>query len=177
MSIGIELMVDCRDCVRSAGQQNGMTAAFALIPEADLMHQSWLAGLLTLMTRSVALAPQDVPQPLLTGQMQIEHVSVWHGEKVNDPYFWLREKSNPEVIRYLEAENAFTEAATKDLQPFAGSLYQEMLGHIKQTDVDVPVQRGNYYYYSRTEEGKQYPIRCRKKVGCSTAPSAARATK
>ncbi len=95
---------------------------------------------------------------------QVEHISVWHGEKVNDPFFWLREKSNPAVIKYLEAENAYTEALTKELKPFAEALYQEMLGHIKQTDQDVPALRDGYFYYSRTEEGKQYPIRCRKKA-------------
>jgi oligopeptidase B len=95
---------------------------------------------------------------------RVDHVSVWHGEKVHDPYFWLREKSNPEVIRYLEAENAYTEAMTKDLRPFADALYREMLGRIKQTDLSVPTRRGPYYYYSRTEEGKQYRVECRKKA-------------
>ena len=96
---------------------------------------------------------------------QVEHISVWHGEKVNDPFSWLKQKSNPEVIHYLEAENAFTESTTKAIQPFAQALYQEMLGHIKQTDVGVPVRRGAYFYYSRMQEGKQYPIRCRKLAG------------
>jgi oligopeptidase B len=98
-----------------------------------------------------------------------EHREVRHGAAVIDNYYWLREKSNPEVVRYLEAENAYTEAMTKDLQPFADSLYKEMLGHIKQTDLTVPVRRGNYFYYSRTEEGKQYPIQCRRK-GAMDAP-------
>lgn len=85
------------------------------------------------------------------------------GQLISDDYFWLREKSNPEVARYLEAENAHTAAMTRQLQPFADELYQEILGHIKQTDLDVPVRRGAYLYYSRTEEGKQYPIHCRKR--------------
>lgn len=82
---------------------------------------------------------------------------------MSDNYFWLREKSNPQVIKYLEAENAYTEAMTKGLKPFEDALYQEMVSHIKETDWSVPVRRGGYYYYSRTEEGKQYPIECRKK--------------
>ena len=98
-----------------------------------------------------------------------EHREVRHGATVIDNYYWLREKANPEVVQYLEAENAYTEAMTKDLQPFADSLYKEMLGHIKQTDLTVPVRRGNYLYYSRTEEGKQYPIQCRRK-GAMDAP-------
>ncbi|WP_257308734.1 S9 family peptidase [Geothrix fuzhouensis] len=96
---------------------------------------------------------------------QKEHMSLWHGQKVNDPWFWLREKANPEVVAYLNAENAYTEAMTKDLQPFSEALYKEMLGRIKQTDLSVPVRRGAFYYYARTEEGKQYPIQCRRAAG------------
>ncbi len=81
-----------------------------------------------------------------------------HGDKRIDNYFWLREKANPKVAQYLEAENAYTEAMTRDLKPFQNALYKEMLGRIKQTDLSVPVRRGEYLYYSRTEEGKQYPI-------------------
>jgi oligopeptidase B len=94
---------------------------------------------------------------------RIEHCEVHHGVTVCDDYFWLREKSNPEVIRYLEAENAYTEASTKDLKPFSDALYTEMLARIKQTDLSVPVRRSGYLYYARTEEGKQYPIQCRRK--------------
>src|SRR6185437_13195660 len=100
---------------------------------------------------------------------KIEHVEVRHGATEIDPYFWLREKSNPEVIQYLEAENAYTEAVTKRLKPFEDSLYEEMLGRIRQTDLSVPVRRGGYYYYSRTVEGKQYAIHCRRK-GSMEAP-------
>jgi oligopeptidase B len=100
---------------------------------------------------------------------QHEHREVRHGATVIDPYFWLREKSNPDVVKYLESENAYTQALTADLKPFEDKLYQEMLGRIKQTDLEVPVRRGDYLYYSRTEEGKQYPIRCRRK-GSMEAP-------
>src|SRR5690349_14304559 len=93
----------------------------------------------------------------------IPHEETRFGTKVVDNYYWLRDKSNPEVIKYLEQENAYTAAMTKGLKPFEDALYKEMLSHVKQTDLDVPVQRGDYFYYSRTEEGKQYPIRCRKK--------------
>ena len=93
---------------------------------------------------------------------KIEHREVRHGATVVDNYYWFREKSNPEVIQYLEAENAYTAAMTQDLKPFENVLYKEMLGRIKQTDLSVPVHRGNYLYYSRTEEGKQYPIQCRR---------------
>src|ERR1700732_2631754 len=66
-----------------------------------------------------------------------DHREVRHGSTVVDNYHWLREKSNPEVIKYLEAENAYTEALTKELKPFEDALYKEMLGRIKQTDISV----------------------------------------
>ena len=91
-----------------------------------------------------------------------------HGATVIDNYYWLREKANPETIRYLEAENAYTEAMTAALKPFENGLYAEMLARIKQTDLSVPARRGEYLYYTRTEEGKQYPIQCRRK-GAMTA--------
>jgi oligopeptidase B len=98
-----------------------------------------------------------------------EHREERHGATVIDNYYWLREKSNPGVIRYLEAENAYTEAMTRDLKPFQDALYKEMLGRIKQTDLTVPARRGNYFYYSRTEEGKQYSIQCRRKGSMEAA--------
>ncbi|MFN0167983.1 MAG: S9 family peptidase [Bryobacteraceae bacterium] len=97
------------------------------------------------------------------------HREVRHGATVIDNYHWLREKSNAEVVKYLEAENAYTKTASASLKPLEETLYREMLGRIKQTDLEVPVRRGSYLYYSRTEEGKQYPIHCRRK-GAMEAP-------
>jgi oligopeptidase B len=94
---------------------------------------------------------------------KVPHETTIHGRTLRDDYFWLRQKSDPDVTRYLEAENAYTEevmAPTKGLQE---NLYKEMLGRIKQTDLTVPTRIGDYVYYSRTEEGKQYPYRCRRK--------------
>ena len=98
---------------------------------------------------------------------KVEHTETRHGEVVEDPYFWLRddERKAPEVIAYLEAENAYTEAVMKPTEEFRTALYDEMLARIKETDLSVPVRVGDYHYYSRTEEGKQYPIHCRKKGG------------
>ena len=73
------------------------------------------------------------------------------------------------MVQYLEAENAYTEAVTKEIKPFSDALYQEMLGRIKQTDLSVPTRRAGYLYYTRTEEGKQYPIHCRRR-GSMDAP-------
>jgi oligopeptidase B len=127
-----------------------------------LMSLRRLVAVLGLFASCPALAAQTAPPA--PAVRQVEHISVWHGEQVNDPFFWLREKSNPEVIKYLEAENAYTDAMTKDLKPFADALYQEMVGHIKQTDLSVPVRQGAYFYYEREQEGKQYPIHCRKRA-------------
>ena len=119
-------------------------------------------GLLTMigLLSTVAVVGQ-APQPPVTPV--VEHRETRFGTTVVDNYFWLRDKSNPEVIKYLEQENVYTEAMTKGLKPFEDALYNEMLSHVKQTDLSVPVRRGDYLYYSRTEEGKQYPIQCRKK--------------
>jgi oligopeptidase B len=85
-----------------------------------------------------------------------------HGISLIDNYFWLRDRTNPQVIKYLEDENFYADsimAGTKDLQE---KVFQEMKGRIVEDDESVPVKRGNYYYYFRMEEGKQYRIYCRK---------------
>jgi oligopeptidase B len=92
-----------------------------------------------------------------------------HNETRVDDYFWLREKSNPAVIAHLEAENSYAEAMMKPTAPLQEKLYQEMVGHIKETDVSVPYRWGSYFYYTRTEQGKQYPIYCRKKGSLQAA--------
>ena len=93
----------------------------------------------------------------------IPHVITLHGQKRVDNYFWLREKTNPAVRAYLEAENAYTDAVMKPTEKLQEKLYQEILSHIKETDLDVPYRLGDWFYYSRTEQGKQYRIYCRKK--------------
>ena len=92
-----------------------------------------------------------------------------HGDRRVDPYLWLREKSNPAVIAYLDAENRYTKAAMKPLAGFRESLYKEMLARIKETDESVPYRRHGYWYYVREVEGLQYPIYCRRK-GAVDAP-------
>jgi oligopeptidase B len=107
------------------------------------------------------------PEPPIA--KKVPRVEFLHGDKRVDDYYWLREKSNPEVIAYLEAENAYTDAVMKASEPFQDTLYKEMLARIKQTDLSVPYRLRGYFYYSRTEEGKQYPIQCRKQ-GSLDAP-------
>lgn len=92
-----------------------------------------------------------------------------HGRKLEDPYFWLREKENEEVINYLKAENRYTEEFMKDTEDFQKKLYEEMKGRIKETDQSVPVQIDDYFYYVRTVEGLNYAIHCRRK-GSMDAP-------
>jgi len=89
-------------------------------------------------------------------------VDVIHGDRRVDDYFYLREKNDPEVLAYLEAENAYADAQLAGGAGFREALYNEMLARIKQTDLSVPYRRAGYFYYSRTEEGRQYPILCRK---------------
>ncbi len=106
-------------------------------------------------------ADAQTPQPPVA--KKIPKTTEIHGRKLVDDYYWLREKSNPDVKAYLEAENAYTDAVMKPTDPLQKKLYDEMLGRIKETDVNVPYREGDYFYYSRTEKGKQYPIQCRKK--------------
>ncbi len=86
-----------------------------------------------------------------------------HGDRRVDHYVWLRHKESPEVIAYLEAENAYTDAVLKTTETFQEKLYQEMLGRILQTDLSVPYRLRRYHYYTRTEEGKQYAFHCRRR--------------
>jgi len=92
-----------------------------------------------------------------------------HGDDRIDPYFWLRDAENPKTIAYLEAENAYTQAMLAHTEPLQAQLYQEMLGRIQETDLSVPYQKGEFFYYSRTEKGQSYAIFCRKR-GSLTAP-------
>ena len=102
-----------------------------------------------------------VPKPPVARREPVEHVL--HGDRRVDHYAWLRHKENPEVIGYLKAENAYTDAILKPTEPFQEKLYQEMLGRIQQTDLSVPYGLRGYLYFTRTEEGKQYAIHCRRR--------------
>jgi oligopeptidase B len=120
---------------------------------------------ITLPLRSAAMAQNGSAVPTPPVAKKAPRTSVLHGDKLVDNYFWLREKSDPEVIAYLESENAYAAAMMKGTEGLQQALYKEMLGRIKETDLSVPYRQGEYFYYSRTEEGKQYPIHCRKRGG------------
>jgi oligopeptidase B len=100
---------------------------------------------------------------------QVPKITEVNGIKLVDNYYWLRDKKNPEVRAYLESENAYTDSVMKPTEPLQKKLYDEMLGRIKETDVEVPYHEGGYFYYTRTEAGKQYPIRCRRKGSMEAA--------
>ncbi|WP_460578898.1 S9 family peptidase [Humibacter ginsengisoli] len=84
-----------------------------------------------------------------------------HGDSVEDPYEWLRDKDDPEVIAHLEAENAFTEARTAHLEPLRKRIFEEIRSRTQETDLSVPVREGRWWYYSRSFEGSQYGVQCR----------------
>ena len=92
-----------------------------------------------------------------------------HGDDRPDPYYWLNERGNQEVIDYLEAENSYREKLMGHLKDFQGELFEEMKGRIKEDDQSVPYKDNGYYYISRYEKGLEYPIYSRKK-GTLTAP-------
>ena len=85
-----------------------------------------------------------------------------HGDTRNDPYAWLRERENPEVLTHLQAENAYTDALLAPLAELRETLFSEMKARIQETDLSLPTRKGMWAYYSRTEEGKSYPIHCRR---------------
>ena len=84
-----------------------------------------------------------------------------HGDVFIDPYEWLRDKSDQEVIDYLDAENAFTEHVTADLAPLRQKIFDEIKARTKETDLSVPTRRGPWWYYGRSFQGKQYGVQCR----------------
>lgn len=101
--------------------------------------------------------------PIAPRAEKIEKELITHDHKRTDPYYWLNDRDNPEVIRYLKAENDYTEKVMKHTVAFQETLYKEIIGRIKQTDESVPYLSNGYWYYLRYEEGREYPIHCRKK--------------
>src|SRR5205823_4329794 len=126
-----------------------------------------LAAAALLVAEDKTTKPSASAAPPVAKKMHTEnHVN---GGALVDDYRWLREKSNPEVAQYLEAENTYTEGIMKPTEALQKKLYDEMVSHIKETDVNVPYKEGDYFYYSRWEAGKQYQIFARKK-GSLEAP-------
>jgi len=127
-----------------------------------------VAGLL-LFAHCATSPPAKESQPTHSSALQPPvaerdpKVSVVHGDERVDEYRWLRNRDDPRVIAYLEAENHYTEASTAKTKALREQLFEEMKGRIKQDDSSVPQRKGEYFYFWRTEDGKQYRIECRKK--------------
>lgn len=125
-------------------------------------NKAVLASLTALLALTVLAGCSSAPpEPPIANV--IPHTDTIHGDIRVDDYYWLRERENPEVIAYLEAENAYTEEVMGHTKDFQEKLFQEIKGRIKETDLSVPVRNDSFYYYSRQEEGLQYGIYCRKK--------------
>jgi oligopeptidase B len=101
----------------------------------------------------------NIANPVVT--KHLEHVREHHGDRVVDPFEWLRDKDNPEVIAHLENENAYAEAMTSHLEPLRGRIFDEIKSRTQETDLSVPEAYRGWWYYSRTFEGKQYAAQCR----------------
>src|SRR6202140_605801 len=137
------------------------------------MKKSVLSGVrlfsllsVTLLVASPCVLARDdnspsVPAPPVA--KKVPKTTEINGRELVDNYFWLRDKQNPDVAAYLRAENAYTDAVMKLTEGLQKKLYDEMLSRIKETDVEGPYKEGSYFYYTRTEAGKQYVIYCRKK--------------
>jgi oligopeptidase B len=119
-----------------------------------------LCALSIVAASSTPSSAQDVSPPKAPIKPKVDTL---HGDVRVDNYFWIREKSNPEVIAYLNAENDYTAAKMKHTEALQQKLYDEMLSRIKENDVSVPYRENGYYYYTRTEKGKNYITRLRKK--------------
>jgi len=128
---------------------------------------SGAVALALLASGPARVAGQDAVKPPVA---KVEpKTTTLHGDTLVDNYNWLRDKGNPEVIKHLEAENAYTAARMKHTEALQDTLYKELLGRIKESDSAVPYLKDGYWYYTRTEQGKGYPIFCRKK-GTLDAP-------
>ena len=122
------------------------------------------AAVIAALLISAPLAAQAPPVA-----KKVPHVTHPNGYTVEDDYFWLRERDNPEVVAYLGAEDAYANAMMAGTLALQDTLYKEMLGRVKETDENVPYRRDGWFYYTRTEEGKQYPIFARRR-GSMDAP-------
>jgi oligopeptidase B len=125
--------------------------------------QTIVSLLLTLALIEIAMAQEQVPKPPMA--KKVPKTTQIHGYTTVDDYAWLadKSKSDPAVLAYLKAEDEYANNLMKPAEAFQNALYDEMLARIKETDENVPYRKGDYFYYTRTEKGKQYPIYCRKK--------------
>ncbi|WP_368737877.1 S9 family peptidase [Massilia sp. CCM 8734] len=126
-----------------------------------------LTALMIAMTSTLPAFAADSAAPPIAAKAAWQETR--HGEVVTDDYRWLQKKEDPKVIAHLEAENAYTEAMTRDIAPLADKLFAEIKGRMQEVDLSAPARTGKYYYYTRFEAGKQYPINCRRLAGANLA--------
>ncbi|WP_404420918.1 S9 family peptidase [Nibricoccus sp. IMCC34717] len=126
------------------------------------MKATFLAALFS-MTLAAAHADFDRTHTPPNAERKPKDVSV-HGDTRVDDWFWMRERDNPAVLEHLKAENAYIEAVTSPTQGLQKAIYNEIISRIQETDTTVPARSGDYEYYTRTVEGLQYPIHCRRAV-------------
>ena len=123
------------------------------LPSLALLVSVALSGAATSLAH--AQQPAELPPPVAPKR---PHTTNIHGRTLSDDYFWLRQKGDSGVLAHLRAESTYTAAVMKPTEALQKKIYDEMLARIKQTDVSAPYREGRYLYYSRTIEGKQYPV-------------------
>lgn len=123
-----------------------------LLPALVFLHE--------FMSALEAPTPEALSQPPTA--KRVRTTSTLHGDTRVDDYAWLRDKTSAETLAYLDAENAYADAMMKPAEALQEQLYQEMLGRIRQTDINVPFRKNGWFYYTRFEEGRQYPIYARR---------------
>eukprot|EP00850_Spirogloea_muscicola_P022742 SM000309S11877 [mRNA] locus=s309:95302:110274:- [translate_table: standard] len=123
------------------------------------------AGSSKYSSSAAAAGAVTLPRPPVTKELDYKFPELF-GEVRDDPYYWLRDddRKSPEVLEHLKAENAYVEAVMGDTKAFQEDLYLEMRGKIKEDDSSVPIRKGPYYYYTRTVEGEQYRVHCRRSI-------------
>jgi oligopeptidase B len=149
---------------RRRGVRLGQAGAVAFV--VPLAEPLAVYAVLLLALLAAPMSAQ-FPTPPVAKPIPVE--TVLHGDRRVDPYAYFKDRNHPETIPYLEAENRYTEAMTAHTAELQRQLYDEMLGRIKEDDSQVPVRRDGWYYYTRTERGKAYPIFARKR-GSLDAP-------
>ena len=125
-----------------------------------------LAAILCLLAACAPTSPPETAEAALPAPPTakvVPHELEKHGDVRVDNYYWLKEREDPEVVSYLEEENAYLDAVMKHTEPLQETLYEEIVSRIKKDDDTVPYRRDDYYYYMRVVEGGEYGLYCRKK--------------
>ncbi|MEP7037435.1 MAG: oligopeptidase B, partial [Acidobacteriota bacterium] len=130
----------------------------------EMFYALTLVFIIIVIGNTVIVAQTDMKPPIAKKETKITKVN---GVELKDDYYWLRDRNkekNPAILEYLNAENKYTNSFMDSHKGFVDDLYKEMLGRIKQDDTSVPYKKGDYWYLTKTEEGKQYPVYYRSKA-------------